>query len=57
MIVHSFSPTNQWFADFLDFVALFGQTAGVGQLVSTKARRGLPLHLGWAHGDERFLIA
>jgi len=57
MIVHSFSPTNQWFADFSYFVALFGQSADVGQLVSTQARRGLPLHLGWAHGDERFLAA
>ena len=55
MIVHSFSKTNQWFEDFYAFVALFGETAEIGRLISTKARRGLPLYLGWAHGDERFL--
>lgn len=57
MIVHSFSPTNQWFNDFSAFVTLFGQATEVGQLASMKARRGLPLYLGWAHGDERFLSA
>lgn len=55
MIVHSFSPTDQWFDDFSAFVALFGHTAKVGHLTATVARRGLPLYLGWAHGDERFL--
>jgi hypothetical protein len=57
MIVHSFSPTNQWFDDFSMFVSLLGHTAEIGRLVSTKAWRGIPLHVGWAHGDERFLRA
>jgi len=57
MIVHSFSPTNQWFDDFSMFVSLFGRSPEVGRLVSTKVGSGIPLHLGWAHGDERFLQA
>lgn len=57
MLVHSFSPLNQWFGDFSDFAKLFGQTAEIGRLISARARNGLPLHLGWAHGDERFLQA
>jgi len=57
MLVHSFSPENQWFADYSAFISLFGQTAEVDRLVTAKARNGLALHLGWAHGDERFLRA
>lgn len=57
MLVHSFSPNNQWLEDFLAFTALFGLSAQVGRLVSTQARHNLPLHLGWVRGDERFLRA
>lgn len=54
MIVHSFSPTNLWFEDFAAFASLYGQNASVGGIVSMRARNGLPLHIGWAHGDEEF---
>jgi len=57
MLVHSFSHDNQWFGDFATFVALFGQSPKVGQLVTVTAAKGLPLHLGWVHGDERYLDA
>ncbi len=57
MLVHSFSPKDQWFDDFSNFAKLFGQTAEIGRLMTARARNGLPLHLGWAHGDERFLQA
>ena len=57
MLVHSFSPTNQWFTEFKDFVALFGATATIGKLCTVKAKDNLPLHLAWIHGDERFLRA
>ena len=57
MLVHSFSPNNQWFYDFAAFVSLFGQTAEVDRLVTTTASKALPLHLGWVHGDERYLNA
>src|SRR5438093_1526767 len=36
---------------------LFGLRVGIGQLVSTTAAKGLPLHLAWVHGDERYLNA
>ncbi len=55
MIVHSFSPTNRWFDDFAAFISLFGLTAEIGMLVSARVRFGLPLHLGWAHGEDHFL--
>jgi len=55
MLVHSFSPNNQWLEDFVAFTALYGLSAQVGRLVSTQARHNLPLHFGWVHGHERFL--
>jgi len=57
MLVHSFSHDSQWFTDFVAFVSLFVQTPKVGQLVTVTAAKGLPLHLGWVHGDERYLDA
>ena len=57
MLVHSFSHTDEWYDDFAAFVSLFGQEAKLGKLVSASASRGLPLHFGWVHGDERFLDA
>jgi hypothetical protein len=55
MLVHSFSPNNQWLEDFMAFTALYGLSAQVGRLVSTQARYSLPLHFGWVQGHERFL--
>lgn len=57
MLVHSFSPNNQWLEDFQAFTALFGLSAQADRLVSTQARHNLPLHFGWVHGDEHFLRA
>jgi hypothetical protein len=55
MLVHSFSKPNLWFEDFAAFCSLFGLQAEVDRLASTAAGNGLPLHLAWVHGDERFL--
>lgn len=57
MLVHTFSPTDRWFDQYWEFAALFGIDAKIGNLGTTKARGGLPLHLGWVHGDERYLSA
>lgn len=57
MVVHSFSPANQWFDDFKAFAGLFGVTADIDRLNKTKARNGMPLYMGWVHGDERYLKA
>lgn len=57
MLVHSFSSTHQWFEDFAAFVGLYGRETAVGELVTVQARAGLPLHLAWVQGHERFLEA
>jgi len=55
MLVHSFSSENKWFNEFVAFAALFGMCAEIGKLVSGRAGKGMILHLGWVHGDERYL--
>lgn len=57
MLVHSFSKENLWFNDFAAFASVFGAKAEIDKLASTTARNRLPLHLGWVHGDERYLNA
>jgi hypothetical protein len=57
MLVHTFSPSDQWFSEYRDFVGLFGANAVVGELATVSANGGMPLHLGWVHGDERYLDA
>lgn len=55
MVVHTFSPTNEWLADYQDFLGLYGLEAGVGEAVSIQLPSGVNLHLAWVHGDSRFL--
>jgi hypothetical protein len=55
VIVHSFSPSNEWFEDFEKFVCLFGLTTKINTVVSAQAPFGLPLHFAWIHGDEKYL--
>jgi hypothetical protein len=57
MLVHSFSPDNLWFDDFALFASLYGLQASIGQVVTTTARNGMPLHLGWVHGNDQYLKA
>lgn len=54
MLVHSFSPTSEWFADYSAFVTLLGGRAVEGRLISVGARAGVLLHLAWVRGDERY---
>jgi len=51
MLVHSFSPQNLWFEDFASFASALGLKVAVGKVATTAARSGIPLHLGWVHGD------
>jgi hypothetical protein len=55
MIVHSFSPTNEWFDDFAAFAGLFGITPKVNSVFTARIPCGIPLHLAWIHGDEKYL--
>ena len=57
MLVHTFSPQDQWFKEFSDFVALYGVEIKINQLATVAAKDGMPLHLGWVHGNERYLAA
>ena len=55
MIVHSFSQSHDWFADYVEFVGLYGQEPKPGELVSTGLESGLALHLGWVTGPAKYL--
>jgi hypothetical protein len=55
VIVHSFSPSDEWFEDYAKFVGLFGLTPKINSVVSAQAPFGLPLHFAWIHGDEKYL--
>ena len=47
MVVHSFSPKNEWHEDYQAFLGLFGLEGGVDEAVSTRLPSGLPLHFAW----------
>ncbi len=55
LLIHSFSPENQWFDDFARFVNLFGKTAQVDRMVRADGDRCPALHFAWVHGDETYL--
>ncbi|MFC1719905.1 DUF6946 family protein, partial [Pseudomonadota bacterium] len=57
MVVHTFSPTNEWLADYQNFLALYGLKAAVDEAVSTQLESGINLHFAWVHGDEKYLNA
>lgn len=55
LLIHSFSPENQWFEDFARFVNLFAQAAQVDRVVTAEGSRFPVLHFAWVHGDETYL--
>ena len=55
MLVHSFSPTNTWFEDYADFLALFGLEGQVNMLHSAGTYGDTALYLGWVKGDSIYL--
>ena len=57
MVIHSFSPSDEWLPDFNAFLSLFGASAQVGELAWLLRRGELSVHAGWARGDPRFLAA
>jgi hypothetical protein len=52
MIVHSFSPTNQWIEEFQALRSALGVDSDSLTPAITSAGGGLPLLLGWAKGDR-----
>jgi len=57
MIVHSFSQDKKWFEEFANFVALFGAVAEPDKLAELSIGGPIPLYLGWACGERKFLEA
>ncbi len=57
MVVHSFSQSDDWFADFRAFVGIFGHEVTLGQLAHLTTSGGIPVYAGWARGDPRYLAA
>ena len=55
MIVHSFSPRMRWLEDFSAFAAALGVGVTGGESAVAVLPGGMPLTLGWAKGEARFL--
>jgi hypothetical protein len=50
MLVHSFSPTNEWFEDFDKFAGLFEIRAEPNKISSAGRVNGIDLYIGWVKG-------
>lgn len=57
LLVHSFSPSGMWYADYAAFAALLGVDSAPGAVVDAGERGGVRIFLGWVRGDQRFLEA
>ncbi len=57
LLIHSFSPSGMWYADYAAFAALLGVDGAPGALVDAGDRDGVRLFLGWVRGGQRFLEA
>ncbi len=55
MLVHSFSPSGEWFQDYAAFVALMGGNAAEDSMTSVGLRSGVLLHLAWVRGNAHYL--
>jgi hypothetical protein len=56
MLVHSFSRERTWFDAFQRFVELFRREPEIGKLIEIGSPK-VPIFVGWACGDPRFLAA
>jgi hypothetical protein len=58
MIVHSFSQSNEWFNDYLEFVKLLNPNINpkVDEINKCKTlSSGIDLYIGWIKGDVKYL--
>ena len=55
MLVHSFSPSDEWFDDYDQFLALFGTSGAPNTITSVGKRSGLFLYFAWVRGEEHYL--
>ena len=54
IIVHSFSPSNEWLEDYQAFVKLFGLNANIDEAVSTGLPAKMNLLIAWVHGSGKY---
>ena len=57
MLVHSFSQQHEWFEDYQQFLALFGQTGTPNSVTGLGKRNGVETYVSWVVGDKRYLEA
>lgn len=58
MLVHSFSASDAWLADYQAFTQRRGAHGAEADLiVAVRQRGGIPLYLGWIRGEERYARA
>jgi len=57
LLIHSFSPEDAWFEDFVSFAALLGVTPKVDELARVGDKGGVHFYVAWVRGDPRFLEA
>ncbi len=55
MIVHSFSPEDEWFEDYQAFLDLFGVTGLINGLIYVKDIGEIALFCGWVKGNRKYL--
>ena len=55
MIVQSFSPTGRWFDAFERFAGILGLEAERSRLMQVPEAGDMPLYIGWAVGDPKYL--
>ena len=55
MLVHFFSPSDEWFDDYNQLLALFGTSGAPNTITSVGKRAGIYLYFAWVRGEERYL--
>lgn len=50
MLVHSFSPENEWLDDFGAFTEIYGAEAGIDRIIFAREINNIKLYLGWIKG-------
>ena len=57
MLVHSFSQEHEWFEDYQQFLALFGQCGTPNSITRLGKLNGVETFTSWVVGNRRFLEA
>jgi hypothetical protein len=55
MLVHSFSQSHTWFAEFCAFAEHFGVEPELNRVYGCGQRSGVDLYVGWVVGNAEYL--